>query len=296
LVALGAIALVGLLPTRVGPATESCAQWLSHTGNVLMLALGYGALLIYTLRRRAWGEMGVVLGTVALETAAVHLQKFAFPGLRRPWGSSGGFPSGHAAAACALAFLVATFFPRWSAWIWGVAVAISWSRLATHEHYAYQVLCGAASGYLVALLLTDRLAHRSRYHSFCRVYQLPLLLVIPLAAVLYADHRLAHGLLSLGGGGVLVGGGAALGVWVRLPAHRSAPAHRPRQVALGLVLAGILVALGLPWLAPLELLACLAVGVLAEREPATAPTEGTPLAPASRGALGKAAEPQPNSA
>ena len=263
--ALVSIALAGLLPTRVGPVAAWCAQFLSGTGNALAIALGYGALLVYLLRRRAWGEMGVVLATVVLETVAVHLQKLAFyNSLPRPLGTPGGFPSGHAAAACALAFLVALYWPRWAVAAYALAVAISWSRLATHAHYAYQVLAGAMTGYLVALLLTEGRAQRAGYHRLVRAGRVALVLAIPLVALLGAGPRLAEGLPALGSAAVLALGGLAVVIWARrLPTAETRPL---RVVAYALLLTAIPVAVGLLWLAPLELLACLTVSTLAERE------------------------------
>jgi len=240
-----------------------CAQFLSGTGNVLAIALGYGVLLAFLCRRRAWREVTLVLATLLLETVVVHLQKFAFfDSLRRPWGTGGGFPSGHAAAACALAFLVALYWPRWSVAAYALAVAISWSRLATHEHYAYQVLAGAVSGYLVALLLTERLAQPAGYHRLARAWRVALVLAIPALAFLCAGPRVGSGLPALGGAGVLALGGMTLGLWGR----------RLRALAGALLLTAIPVAVGLPWLAPLELLACVAVHTLAEREGKAATT------------------------
>ena len=263
--------MVGQLPTGAGnPAVEWSAQFLGRGGMALFLTLGYGVLLVSTIRRRAWGEVSAVVLTAVLVTAAVHVQKLVFSQwLPRPTGSAGGFPSGHAAAACGLAFLLSVYFPRWAAAAWGAAVAISWSRVPTLGHFPYQVLVGAATGYLVTLAVSDRVAGPSGYQDFVRRYQVPLVLLIPLVAVLYRDHELENSLISLGGAAVLVAGGVALWMWLRLaPAQEETQARRLGYLANALLGTGVILGLELPWLVLLELLVCLAVYTVGERQPA----------------------------
>lgn len=114
--------------------------------------------LAYAARsRRAAFRALAVWGLVS---AVVHLSKFVlgkvlhlFP---RPSGGYDGFPSGHAAAACALAYLLTERLPRLAPLWWGVAALISWSRVEAGSHYAYQVLAGAILGIVVAIWFAQR--------------------------------------------------------------------------------------------------------------------------------------------
>lgn len=63
------------------------------------------------------------------------------------------FPSGHATTACALAFVLSTFFPRYRPLWWTIAAAVLISRVAIGSHYLSDVVMGAYIGILVAFLL-----------------------------------------------------------------------------------------------------------------------------------------------
>ena len=68
----------------------------------------------------------------------------------RPDGGSHSFPSGHTAAA----FTGAEFIRKEYGWWWGIpayamATYVGWSRVDAREHYAHDVLAGAAIGILV---------------------------------------------------------------------------------------------------------------------------------------------------
>ena len=71
-------------------------------------------------------------------------------------GSLSGFPSGHTMFAFALAWLVLQIHPRLGPVWFAIAVAVGWSRVDTQAHFTYQVLCGAAFGTLLGLLITQR--------------------------------------------------------------------------------------------------------------------------------------------
>lgn len=140
------------------------ARYLSEPFHNAFLTLGIALLLVCHWRDRqapCWREVAIVL---LGQTALVHALKFLtgrclglFP---RPSGAWGGFPSGHASVACALAVLLTVRFPRlWPLWF-GCASAIAWSRRDAGAHFGYQIVVGALLGSLVALLLHSRIRRR----------------------------------------------------------------------------------------------------------------------------------------
>jgi len=141
---------------------ESLAWMLSKPGNIAFLTLGYLILLLTAIRSRSWVDVRLALTTLVLVTIVVHLFKFVCGDwLVRPSGHDGGFPSGHAAASFALAFLLSARYPKLTAFWYLFAVGIAWSRVELNAHYPYQVFGGAVIGYCLALLLYER-THPSR--------------------------------------------------------------------------------------------------------------------------------------
>ncbi len=78
--------------------------------------------------------------------------------LPRPDGEPTGFPSGHTTFAFALAWLLTRAFPRLTPLWFAIAVAIGWSRVEGHAHFAYQVLCGAVFGTTIGWLISQKIA------------------------------------------------------------------------------------------------------------------------------------------
>jgi membrane-associated phospholipid phosphatase len=64
------------------------------------------------------------------------------------------FPSGHAAAAAAGAFVTSLMLPRAGALLWLLAALIAISRVYVGVHYPLDVIAGAALGAGVAVLVT----------------------------------------------------------------------------------------------------------------------------------------------
>ena len=122
--------------------------------SLLLLAIGYG------LKRPQWKDAGwqslIAHGLVAVVANIVkHVigrprPKFMHAGNLElsPAGGSGwdSFPSGHAAAAIAVATVLAAKFPRARWFILAVAVAIAASRIVRGSHYLTDVVGGAALG------------------------------------------------------------------------------------------------------------------------------------------------------
>lgn len=110
--------------------------------------------------------------SMALSAGSTELLKRAVNS-KRPDGSNHGFPSGHVS----LAFTAATYVhQRYSLEMalpmYALATATAYQRVHTHNHYAKDVVGGAAVGVVSALMFTGRFSKRSS------------------ASIGYADHAL----------------------------------------------------------------------------------------------------------
>lgn len=141
--------LVFLVPAQVDAAVYTTAKFLGFPGNDIFLIGASLLIMIWGWRNNLrslvvlvlWSDLvvGVVVQGIKflLKTEVWHL---------RPDGGYGGFPSGHATHAFAMAMLLTAFFPRLR-WLWFIlAAAISWSRVVTQAHYAEQVVAGVMLG------------------------------------------------------------------------------------------------------------------------------------------------------
>jgi membrane-associated phospholipid phosphatase len=91
-------------------------------------------------------------GSTALLKRAVHS--------RRPDGSAHGFPSGHVAMAfTAAAYVHQRYSLEWALPMYGLATLTAYQRVHTHNHFAKDVVGGAAVGIASALLFTGRFTH-----------------------------------------------------------------------------------------------------------------------------------------
>lgn len=160
---LAALAIALLVPDCSTPALSRAGEFLSRSGNTLFLTAGYLTLLISAFRLCEWNRMLRVVLIALTVTLIVHALKLSVGHWApRPSGSAGGFPSGHAAAAFALAFQLSRRFPR-GRWIWQmIAIGITWSRVALHAHWFYQVAAGAPIGLVVAIAFDGGIAYTAR--------------------------------------------------------------------------------------------------------------------------------------
>jgi membrane-associated phospholipid phosphatase len=121
-------------------------------GIIALLSLAYAAK-----SRAAFLRVTIVMLT---ETALYGLIKLitwkGFHLFPRPSHGDGGFPSGHTAAVCALAYLLTERWPRAAPLWYACAAFIGWCRWASGAHYPYQVVAGAILGLTVAIVLTRR--------------------------------------------------------------------------------------------------------------------------------------------
>src|SRR5258708_460208 len=123
----------------------------SGRGNVLFLSTG---VLLPLIEDGHAGKAHSIQTATALATSSVFALglKNMFREKRPNTNSRDSFPSGHSAAAFAVATVQSSYHPR-QAWLWyGGASIIASNRVMLHEHYIHDVLAGAALGYLTARL------------------------------------------------------------------------------------------------------------------------------------------------
>lgn len=147
------------------PDIKPTAQFLSHRFHEVYLTLAILTLLILAYREKSRQAALLVVMVIGVESLIyITVREALWSGFHlapRPSGGSGGFPSGHTACHCALAYLLTERFPKVSPVFYGVASAIGWSRVADGGHYPYQVLAGAILGFAVAIILTPRFQRKS---------------------------------------------------------------------------------------------------------------------------------------
>lgn len=139
-------------------AIWAAGNFFSTLGNDLFL-IGSNFLIIgWAYRKRLPSIMKLTLLLDLLVWVSVQGLKYLQLGTwyLRPNGGTGGFPSGHATHAFAMAFLLTLYFPRF-AWFWySCAALISWSRVETDWHTGIQVTAGIILGITLVWLLTVR--------------------------------------------------------------------------------------------------------------------------------------------
>jgi membrane-associated phospholipid phosphatase len=142
------------------PDIKPIARFLSHEFHTAYLVLGILVLFLLAYRAKSKSAALLVVAVIGVESLIYILVREAlwsgFHLAPRPSGGSGGFPSGHTACHCALAYILTERFPKASPLFYSVASAVAWSRVGDGGHYAYQVLAGAILGFAVALLITPR--------------------------------------------------------------------------------------------------------------------------------------------
>lgn len=158
---LAALLLACLLPRTDGHTLlHQVAKEASGNVNTFYLSLGILTLLALAYAARSKNDFKRIAVVMIVETVMVQAsQKIGFYGFGwwpRPSGHDGGFPSGHAAAACALAYLLTERLPRLAPLWYAVAAVIAWSRVEAGAHYPYQVVGGAILGLAVAIYFHRR--------------------------------------------------------------------------------------------------------------------------------------------
>ena len=143
-------------------ATISHYKTVSNVGVAGLIGAGAGLyLLSFPTHNEHWRETGFLAGEAALNSlVTVEALKYSF-GRERPYqgNGSGGFfqggtsfPSEHAAAAWSIAGVIAHEYqgtlPKLFAY--GMASAVSFSRVRGRQHFPSDVLVGSVLGYLVS--------------------------------------------------------------------------------------------------------------------------------------------------
>lgn len=151
--------IIALLVEKTGnPYISAFGNFLGGIGNDFFLISTNILILVWAWRQRLWSIITLTLGNdllVWLSVQGIKLLKVS-PWYLRPNGGTGGFPSGHATHAFAMAFLLTLFFPRFS-WLWyTTAAAISWSRIETEWHTGFQVAVGIVLGVFIAWAMISR--------------------------------------------------------------------------------------------------------------------------------------------
>ena len=144
------------------PTTLRHYKTVSDYGVASLIGAGAGLyILSFPTHNEHWRETGFLAGEAALNSlVAVEALKYSL-GRQRPYQGSGGgsffqggtsFPSEHSAAAWAIAGVIAHEYqgtlPRLFAY--GMASAVSFSRIRAHQHFPSDVLIGSVLGYLVS--------------------------------------------------------------------------------------------------------------------------------------------------
>lgn len=139
---------------------RSISVFFAHSGDSWFW--GLGLVLLWLFSDPGWKKWAVVLfGGISVLAVIVMALKFTIR-RRRPEGEWGGiyrntdphsFPSGHAARAFLIAVVVTALGPVWLAvilWLW--APLVSLARVAMGVHYLSDILAGAVTGILIAIL------------------------------------------------------------------------------------------------------------------------------------------------
>ena len=144
------------------PTTLSHYKTFSDYGVASLIGAGAGLyVLSFPTHNEHWRETGFLAGEAALNSlVAVEALKYSL-GRQRPYQGNGSgsffqggtsFPSEHSAAAWAIAGVIAHEYqgtlPRLFAY--GMASAVSFSRVHARQHFPSDVLVGSVLGYLVS--------------------------------------------------------------------------------------------------------------------------------------------------
>ena len=150
------------------PATLRHYRKVSDVGVASLVGTGAGLYLFsYPAHNPHWRETGFLAGEAALnslittEALKYSLQR-ARPdeahGAGRFFSNGASFPSEHAAAAWSIAGVIAHEYPGTLSkmFAYGMASAVSFSRIRSRQHFASDVLVGSALGYLIAQSVYSR--------------------------------------------------------------------------------------------------------------------------------------------
>jgi membrane-associated phospholipid phosphatase len=89
----------------------------------------------------------------------------------KTWPDGQSMPSGHSLTAWSLAHVVANRYPSWHTRlaVYGLATAVSASRVMARQHFPSDVLVGSTLGYLIGGYVVNKRGEPSRSYSFSMV-------------------------------------------------------------------------------------------------------------------------------
>jgi len=150
------------------PTTISHYKTVSNYGVASLIGAGAGAYLFsFPTHNEHWRETGFLAGEAALNSlVTVEALKYSL-GRERPYQNNGSgsffqggtsFPSEHAAAAWSVAGVIAHEYPGTlpKLFAYGMASAVSFSRIRARQHFPSDVLVGSLLGYLVSQSVYNR--------------------------------------------------------------------------------------------------------------------------------------------
>lgn len=144
------------------PSTIRHYKTVSDLEVASLIGAGAGMYLFsFPTHNDRWRETGLLAGEAALNSlVTVEALKYSF-GRVRPYQANGtgsffsggtSFPSEHAAAAWSIAGVIAHEYPGTlpRLFAYGMASAVSFSRVRSRQHFPSDVLVGAALGYFIS--------------------------------------------------------------------------------------------------------------------------------------------------
>jgi membrane-associated phospholipid phosphatase len=150
------------------PATISHYKTVSNYGVASLIGAGAGLYLFsFPMHNEHWRETGFLAGEAAVNTLlATEALKYSFR-RERPYQDNGSgaffqggtsFPSEHAAVAWSIAGVIAHEYQgTWpKLFAYGMASAVSFSRVRARQHFPSDVLVGGVLGYLVSQSVYSR--------------------------------------------------------------------------------------------------------------------------------------------
>ena len=145
--------LILLLLTLVGAPVQA-ASTIESAGDAIQIALPMAAAGLTLYRWDTTGGVQLVESAV-LSTGATYALKYTV-NATRPNGGSHSFPSGHAS----ISFMSAEYLRNRYGWEYGVpayalASFVAYSRVYADQHYARDVVAGAAIGIASSYIFTS---------------------------------------------------------------------------------------------------------------------------------------------
>jgi undecaprenyl-diphosphatase len=248
--------------------------WLSDVGDqvggsefllcvsALLLAVGY-ALKFKVWKIAGWETLVVHAVAGSGSTALKHIvgrarPKFMHAGISEfsPFAGNGwdSFPSGHTTCSFAIATVLAVRFPKLRWVVFGIALAISTSRLFRGSHFLTDIVAGAVFGVLIGAVVVHR--HEWRTALASALYAV----TPPLAALLAVITAIGHPLSdewtarALTEAGVLLAWLALLLLLLMKMRPALFPIHATRAVILALIGLGLGMCSGSVWVTTVALL------------------------------------------